>query len=137
MGRAPLTPAELSQCWLAVRTGAAGAFPGGGCHSISAAIEEKKIKNKNLCFHSAFTLRLALLGARSGGEDRSAAGCGLAGLSPLGAQFFPITFVLICLGYFIIIFFFTERALNAFAVSWVISFSINEAYNCVFLTALH
>lgn len=33
--------------------------------------------------------------------------------------------------------FFIKRALNAFTISWVISCSINEAYNCVLLTAPH
>lgn len=33
--------------------------------------------------------------------------------------------------------FLTKRALNAFTISWVISCSTNEAYNCVFLTAPH
>lgn len=54
--------------------GAAGSFPGGGCRrrGISGAFKEKPLFSFCLCFAPL------MLGAGSGGEDRSTAAYGLA-----------------------------------------------------------
>lgn len=114
--------AELFQLFLLGRMGTASSFPGGFF-----------FLQKNLSFHAAFTLHLF----PAGYKEQEVRMLHHHRLAPLGGgSVFPSRCNFSLLPLYSPVFF-TKRALSAFTISWVISCSINEAYNCVFLTAPH